>query len=161
MAGNAKEITLHKGEGTARWFLGCLYEFKATGDQTGGALTVMEVTLPPNIMGAPPHVHDVEETAYILEGMITYHIGEKTVDAAAGSFFFFPKGQPEWFENTTDKPARMLITYSPGGFDKFFMEASEPAQSRTLPPRPEGPPDMEKLNVLAKKYGLEILPPKE
>ncbi len=36
MADNAKTIVLNRGEGTARWFLGCLYEFKATGEQTGG-----------------------------------------------------------------------------------------------------------------------------
>ena len=156
----AKTIELHKGQGDALWFLGCLYEMKATGEQTGGSLSAAEVTVPAKSMGSPPHVHEMDEAAYILEGSMTYHIGDKTVDAAAGSFFFFPKGQMEWFENTSDKPARMLIMYVPGGFERFFLELAEPAKARTLPPPMQGPPDMAKLTAVAKKYGTELLPPK-
>lgn len=43
--------------------------------------------------------------------------------------------------------------------DKFFKEVAEPAKSRTLPPPPKGPPDIERLVAAAKKYGMEIPPP--
>jgi hypothetical protein len=51
-------------EGTTLWMLGGLYEVKATTDETDGAMTVMEMTIPVGT-GPPPHVHDCAEAAYV------------------------------------------------------------------------------------------------
>lgn len=37
---------------------------------------------------------------------------------------------------------RVVITYEPGGMDKFFAEAGEAAQRREVPPPPSSPPDV-------------------
>ncbi len=148
-----------KGEGQALWFLGSLFEIKVTGQDTNGELTVVELTVGPRLLAAPPHAHTGRETVYVLDGTLRFHIGERTIDLGPGSLLHHPKGAWEWFENCTDKPARALITYSPGGIDKFFKEVSEPAKTRGLPPPPTGMPDLEKIAATGAKYGLQIKPP--
>jgi hypothetical protein len=46
----------------------------------------------------------------------------------------------------------VLLQCTPGGFEHFVMEMSEPVL-------PSGPPDMERLMSVAAKYGNEILGP--
>ena len=142
-------------EGTPLWMLGGLYEVKATSDETGGAMSVMEIAIPVG-MGPPPHVHDCAEAAYVLEGTGIYHIDRKAVEAGPGSFFYFPAGTEETFEPTSH--LRRLLVYAPGGTDKFFAEA-EPAAAREVPPSPDGPPDLERLVAIAAKHGLELRAP--
>jgi len=145
------------GEGKAFWMLGGRYEVKASSEQTGGAMTVMEMWMPAG-MGPPPHTHPGTESVYVLEGTISYHIDGETHEGGPGSFFHIAAGTLENFEPTSE--ARVLVTYTPGGIEKFFAEAGEPAQSADLPRAPEGPPDIEQLAAIAEKYGMRIeMPP--
>jgi quercetin dioxygenase-like cupin family protein len=144
------------GERDAVWMLGGRYEVKVAGDETNGALTVMEMWMPAG-MGPPPHTHPGGESVYVLEGRLRYHIGEETIEGGPGSFFHIPEGTLEFFEPTEE--LRVLVTYTPGGIDKFFAEAGEPAQSPGLPPPPGAPPDVERLASIAARYGMDIQPP--
>jgi hypothetical protein len=62
-----------------------------------------------------------------------------------------------------DEPARLLGIVTPGGLhEKMLAEIGEQAKIETLPPPPEGPPDMaemERTMETALKYGTELLPP--
>ncbi len=150
---------MKKAEGTALWFLGELYEIKVDGGATGGP-TVVQVTVPPGpMLGAPPHIHDCDEVAYVLEGRLRFHFADRAEDAGAGSVLFFPKGTTEWFENATDQPAKLLLVYSGGNIAAFFRKVGDPAKTRTLPPKPAGPPDLEWLAAIAKDYGLKVMAP--
>jgi hypothetical protein len=53
------------------------------------------------------------------------------------------------------------VIYTPGGMDKFFAEAGEPAQRRELPPPSETPPDLERLARIAEKHRLRLKIPSE
>jgi quercetin dioxygenase-like cupin family protein len=152
------KVVRRTGEGDALWLLGGLYEVKAAGGETGGAATVMEMTLPPGL-GPPPHRHPGGEAVYVLEGTLRYHVEGETFDGAAGDFFYLPQGTLENFEPTGDTPLRILVIYTPGGIDRFFHEAGEPAQARELPPPPDSPPDVERLVEIGGRYGMEIAPP--
>lgn len=110
------------GDGQAFWMLNGLYEVKASSDETNGVMTVMEVTVPVN-SGPPPHTHPGTESVYVIEGTLRYHIGDETFEGGPGSFFHIPEGTLERFEPTST--ARLLITYMPGGIEKFFAEAGE------------------------------------
>ena len=144
------------GEGTALWMLGGLYEVKASGEETGGTATVMEMTIPEG-MGPPPHIHNGAEATYVLEGNARYHIDGQTVDVGPGTFLHFPEGTLETFEPIGQ--VRLLLFYAPGGVDKFFEEFAEPAVSRELPSPPEEPPDIARLIEVAARHGLEIRAP--
>ena len=70
-------FAVRSGEGEARWWLGALAVIKATAADTGGQLTVLEVTDPPGVE-APFHVHHKEDEAFwVLEGDVTFEVGEK------------------------------------------------------------------------------------
>lgn len=144
------------GEGMPIWMMGGLYEVKATGEETGGALTVMEMTIPAGI-GPPPHTHPGGEAVYVIEGTINYHIAGETVEGGPGSFFYIPEGTLENFEPVTD--TRLLVIYTPGGIDKFFVEAGEHAPTHAVPPPPSEPPDLARLITTAARYGMEIQAP--
>lgn len=113
-------VVRQKGDGDAFWLLNGLYEVKASGDETNGEMTVMEMTIPEG-GGPPPHTHPGTESVYVVEGTLRYHIGNETFEGGPGSFFHIPAGTLERFEPTST--VRMVITYTPGGIDKFFAEA--------------------------------------
>jgi quercetin dioxygenase-like cupin family protein len=149
-------VVRNAGDGDAIWMLGGRYEVKASGEETGGAMTVVEMWMPAG-MGPPPHTHPGSESVYVLEGRLRYHIAGETFEGVPGSFFHIPAGTVENFEPTEE--CRVLVTYMPGGMERFFAEAGEPARSPGLPPAPDGPPDIERLANIASQYGMEIQQP--
>lgn len=155
----ARAYGLGEGEGDARWWLGVtLATIKATGKETGGRYTLVEVLEPEG--GGPLHVHHREDEGFwILEGELTFQIGDETIKASPGSFLFGPKDVPHTY--TVDSgPARILFILSPAGFEDLIYATSEPARERSLPPQPAGPPseaEMEQMGALVRQYGCEIL----
>ena len=108
----------------------------------------------------PLHIHHREDEGFwILEGELTFEVGEETIEASPGSFVFGPKDVPHRY--TVDSgPARLLFILSPAGFEEFVYATSEPAKERALPRAPEGPPseaEMERLRALGRQYGGELL----
>jgi quercetin dioxygenase-like cupin family protein len=118
----------------------------------------MEMTIPAG-MGPPPHVHEGDESVYVLEGQVRYHIGGEPHEGGPGTFFFVPAGIEENFEAAVGNDVRLLVIYTPGGMDKFFAEAGEPAQRRAVPPPSDAPPDIERLGAIAQKHGLQLKVP--
>jgi quercetin dioxygenase-like cupin family protein len=149
-------VVRNPGEGDAYWLLGGLYEQKAGADETGGAVSIFEMTLPPGA-GPPPHTHPGGEAVYVLEGNLRYHIDGEVHEGGPGSFFYIPEGTWENFEPVTQM--RILVIYLPGGQERFFAEVAEPAQKRELPPPPDAPPDIEQLIATAEKHGMRMKPP--
>ena len=142
-------------EGGAIWLLGDLHVWKATGVATQGAYALMEASVAPG-GEPPPHIHHHEDEAwYVLEGELTFTVGDRTLQAQAGSFVFAPKDIPHSFTVRGPGPARMLAVVSPAGFEGFSEEAGRPAETLTVPPPTA--PDFEKLAALATKYGLELV----
>lgn len=150
-----RTVVRQRGEGDAIWMLGGLYEVKAATDETGGGLTVMEVTVPDGA-GPVPHTHPGGEAVYVLEGTVRYHIDGEVAEGGPGAFFYIPQGVVENFEPIGT--VRVLVIYQPGGMDQFFKEVGEPAESRRIPPQ-SGPPDIERLVSVGARYGMRILPP--
>jgi quercetin dioxygenase-like cupin family protein len=153
-----KTVVRKSGEGDAYWLLGGLYEQKAGADETGGAVTIFEMTLPPGA-GPPPHTHPGGEAVYVLEGNLRYHIDGDVHEGGPGSFFYIPEGTWENFEPT--EHARLLVIYTPGGAEEFFAAAGEPAGAHELPPPLDGPPDIEELMAAAGRHGMKIRAPQE
>src|SRR5919107_5099892 len=164
----ARAFGLDEGEGEARWWMGGLATVKATGKETDGRYTLIEILEPEG--EGPLHVHHREDEGFfIIEGELTFRIGEETIKASPGSFVFGPKDVPHTY--TVDSgPAKLLFLLSPAGFEGFIEAVSEPAKAHTLPPpQPETPPaeaapeeaEMEDLDfaALEARYGCEILGP--
>ena len=146
-------------EGEARWWLQGLAELKLTADQTGGLLSVLEVTEPPNPDGAegPLHVHHREdETFWILDGSATFTVGDRRFEAKVGDCVFGPRGVPHAY-TPGPEGCRLLYVMTPGGFEKLVREMSVPAQARTTVPPSDEEPDWEHIAAVAKANGCELL----
>ena len=149
-------VARQPGEGDAYWLLGGLYEVKVAGTESGGTLTLVEMHLPAGL-GPPPHCHPSDESVYVLEGRIRYHIEGESFDGVPGTSFHVPEGTLENFEPVEE--SRLLVIYTPGGIEGFFDEAGEPAQRRELPPPPTEPPDIKRLIEIGERHGMRIAPP--
>ena len=152
----AQAVIRNAGEGRTVAVVGDVYRFLATGDDTNGKYALWEAIVPPG-GGPPPHVHSREDEGfYILEGDITFTIGDKRLVASAGMFANMPVGTPHSFKNESNKPAKMLITVAPAGLEKMFFEFGVPlagGATTALPPTKE---EIEKLLAVAPKYGIDI-----
>ncbi|MFY9588963.1 MAG: quercetin 2,3-dioxygenase [Actinomycetota bacterium] len=142
------------GGGDARWVTGSLDTIKATGEQTGGSFGLIEST--ERRGDAPPlHVHEHEDEAYyVIEGDLTFFIGDDTLTLSAGAFLFAPRGIPHTYRVDSDR-SRLIAINAPGGWEAFFAEAGTPAAGTSGPPNEE--PDYERLGELAARRGVTIL----
>lgn len=65
------------------------------------------------------HVHREEDDAfYILEGEMTFVLGDREVAAPPGTFVLVPPGVEHGFRNDGAEPVRMLNIHAPAGFDR-------------------------------------------
>src|SRR5262245_26892360 len=102
-------------EGRTVAVVGDVYRFLTTGDDTNGSYALWEALVPPG-GGPPPHVHAREvEGFYVLEGEITFQVGDERLVATAGTYIHLPVGTPHAFKNESDRPARMLVSVVPAG----------------------------------------------
>src|SRR5690349_9162648 len=100
--------------------------FLITGEQTGGAFFMAEVSVPPG-GGNPPHIHHREEEMfYIQQGALTVQVGGETLTAGPGDFVCLPRGVAHSFQNHGDACAKFLVATAPAGLEKFFEEAFYP-----------------------------------
>ena len=111
--------------------------------------------LAPQGAATPLHVHEEEETFYVLEGELTFYLGDGgPIAAPAGSFVHVPVGEAHSFR-VVSETARYLIITIPQ-HERFYRAAfGDPAPSRNLPP--DGPVDMERINAAAREYKVEGL----
>ncbi|MDP9368203.1 MAG: quercetin 2,3-dioxygenase [Chloroflexota bacterium] len=149
-------VAVAKDAGEARWWFDSLAVIKATAADTGGQMTIIEVTEPPGVQG-PLHVHHREDEGFwILEGDATFEVGDAIIEAHAGDYVFGPRDIPHRYM-VGDAGCRMLFIMTPGGFEDLVIAMSEPARSRTLPPPSDQEPDWERVAAIAKAHGAELL----
>lgn len=143
-------------EGRTIAVVGDVYRFLATGEDTNGRYAMWEAVVPPG-GGPPPHVHSREEEGfYILEGEITFTVGDERIVATAGTFANMPVGTPHSFKNESDRPAKMLISVAPAGLEEMFFEVGVPVDQGATTAAPPTKGEIEKLLAVAPKYGIEI-----
>jgi len=137
------------------WYIGHLMSILLSAKDTGGAFALIHGF---EIKGLepPPHIHTLEdESFYLLDGEINYTAGNELFRARKGNWVFLPKGIQHSFQVVTDQ-AEVLIHLSPGGFENYFIEMSEPAPEMVIPTRPQGPPDVKRIIETASKYGIRF-----
>jgi mannose-6-phosphate isomerase-like protein (cupin superfamily) len=65
------------------------------------------------------HVHvDEDDAFYIVEGEMTFTVGDEEVAAPPGTFVLIPPGLEHGFRNDGERPVRMLNIHAPAGFDR-------------------------------------------
>jgi quercetin dioxygenase-like cupin family protein len=149
-------VAVSNNQGDARWWFGTLAVIKTTAAETGGQLTIIDVTNPPGFE-APLHVHHRDDEGFwILEGSVTLKVGETTIEASAGDYLFAPRDIPHRY-SVGDAGCRMLFIMVPGGMEDIVRATSEPAASLTLPPPPDKEPDIDAIKAISKEHGYDLL----
>ena len=146
-------------EGRRIGIVGDVYRFLATGEDTAGKYATFEAIVPPG-SGPPPHIHSREEESFlVLEGEMTFQLGEERIVAGEGTFLNMPAGSLHCFRNESGKTARLLITVAPAGLEQMFFEVGQPLadDAETAPPPSQA--EIEKLLEAAPRYGVEIKVP--
>lgn len=154
-----KPIIRTAAQGRTVAVVGDVYCFLVTGDETAGKYALWE-TIVPSGGGPPPHVHSREEEGfYVLEGEITFRIGDERIVATAGTFANMPVGTPHSFKNESGQTARMLISVAPAGLEQMFFEVGVPLTEGATTALPPSKEEIEKLLAIAPRYGIEIMVP--
>jgi mannose-6-phosphate isomerase-like protein (cupin superfamily) len=152
----ARTLVRKPNEGRTIAVVGDVYRFLATGEDTDGKYAVWEAIVPPG-GGPPPHLHSREDEGfYVLEGEIIFQAGDERIAARAGMFVNTPIGTPHSFKNEGGKPARMLITVAPAGFEQMFFEVGVPVPQGTTTAPPPTMEEFAKLLDAAPRYGLKV-----
>lgn len=144
-------------EDNTYYFLNDFTSILVSGEDTNGDFCVLHCNGKKD--GGPPlHVHELEdETFYILEGEITFFVGDKKILAKAGDYIFAPRRIPHTFKVRSDE-TKFIVSAYPSGFDRFVKELGIPYHKGFK--APEGPPLTEKIQKLievSKKYKISYL----
>jgi quercetin dioxygenase-like cupin family protein len=148
---------LGPGDGESVWTLGGRFTRKLGRRDAVDGVAVLEA-LAFRTTEPPVHIHRNEDEAwYVLEGAMTFHVGDTVMEATRGSFAFAPRGIPHAF--TVDiEPTRVLVFAMPAGFEGFAFELGVPATSDEAPAGLAVPaPDV--LGPVAERYGIDVVGP--
>lgn len=112
-----KPIFLRPGEGRAYPMGRIASVFKADREETASGYSISEWWLEPHTQGPGAHSHPEDDVFFVIEGTMSFLIGEDWVDAPRGSFVLAPGGLTHDFQNRGDARAGVLNFSAPGGFE--------------------------------------------
>lgn len=137
------------------WYIGHLLSVLVKSADTNGLFSLLKMTEKKGLE-PPPHTHTKEdETFMLLSGEIEFSVNNEIYHAVAGNIMFLPRKIQHSFKVLTEQ-SEVLMLLTPGGFEQFFIEMSEPAPEMKQAPLPSGPPDIARLIAVAGKYGIKF-----
>lgn len=99
--------------------------FKADGAETAHRYAISEWWLEPHTQGPGAHAHAEDDLFYVLEGTMSFLVGEHWTDAAPGSFVLVPGGTRHDFQNRGDVRSGVLNISVPGGFEPAMPDIAD------------------------------------
>ena len=142
-------VTVPAEAATSVNVFGVQVDIGLTGQDTGGAYALYQVSCEPGI-GSPPHVHTSDDEAFlIIEGEWEFLRGQEVFTAGPGTFVSLPRHIAHYFKNVGQGRGRMVGIATPAGHEHFFEDASRLAF----------PPDPEQAIAVCQKHGIQIVPP--
>jgi quercetin dioxygenase-like cupin family protein len=129
--------------------------FLVEGEESGGSVAIFEFHIPAGARVPVAHSHDgYDETAYGLEGAVTWTVEGTSTDVGPGEVLHIPRGAVHHFENTGEVDARGLGIVTPGilGPD-FFREVAAILEASA-----GGPPDVAAIGAVMRRHGLTPAP---
>lgn len=142
--------------GPAYWWLDILWVILADANDTGGRFSLMYELLPKG-SGPGPHTHTwSDETYYILDGEVSFLVGDEIRVARAGDFLVVPRATRHAFR-VDSETAAFLNGYTPASLELAVAELALPAPRREIPPKGATPlPQMTPEQL--RRYGMAVIP---
>lgn len=134
---------------------GCSHiRFIVDSEDTGGAFSMVEA----NECGKPVtnlHRHfEMDEAFYVIEGSLIVHADGKTHTLGPGSYFFVPRGVPHAQGNPCPIPNKILVTFTPGGFERFLRFRAKVLETTTM-----GSPEFQaEMKKFPERFGQGVGP---
>lgn len=98
------------------------------GHSTASHALVETVVAP--MAGPPLHSHmATDEIFHVLEGELEFVCNDLRSTLGPGDMLVVPRGCRHTFRNFSGKPARMMVTVTPGGFEAMLFAMSDHAPS--------------------------------
>lgn len=136
-----------QGAAERRWLGETSAFFLATGDETAGAFALVDEQAMRG-EAVPLHVHpDDVESFYVLDGEISFFLGEGMVRAGAGSFVHVPAGAVHGFRIESPTARYLILTTARHG--DFYRAITDPA--------PGGAVDGERISRACEEYGIAFV----
>lgn len=130
------------------------WQLLADGSKTADSVLFGEARLPPGSSGPHLHVHSREDEAvYVIEGEMTFLIGERTLSAGPGTLVWLPRSVPHTFANLGEDPVWAFGTTTPAGLEGMFEEQATYFASLS------GPPDEDIIDEIGARYGVRRVGP--
>jgi mannose-6-phosphate isomerase-like protein (cupin superfamily) len=155
----ARAFKIEGSEARSYQMMGTLWRVLASGDETGGVVGALDERNAHGIC-APMHVHDdADEIFYVLEGNLTFMVGEQRLEAAAGAFVYLPRYVHHGFQCNSIE-ARVFNFLTPAGFERLILDGGTVARydEAPLPHDPANDDHVPPAEVL-KKYCTRAFPP--
>src|SRR5260370_1921938 len=151
MSNQMRPFALAPGAGSSvRNPVGGQVVFKLRGEQSEGAMSVMETVAAPE-EGPPLHFHQLNaEWICVVEGEMRLRLAEDVVPAPAGSFAFIPRGTAHTWQNVGREPAVLLAMIAPAGLERFFERYAELTK---------GADNLDTFRALSAEAGMAIVGP--
>jgi quercetin dioxygenase-like cupin family protein len=141
-----------------RLFQGAIMNFRILSSETDNAISVIDAIF---MAGSEPqrHVHTFEDEVFTLHaGSMQFYIGGKSITANAGDVIYAPKGIAHHFE-VISPLCRVTLTMTPGNFDQYYWQFSEPFDGIKIPPVQGAPPEdlLSDTILLLENYGVRFV----
>ena len=96
--------------------------FKADGIETANRYSISEWWLEAQTQGPGAHAHPEDDVFFVIEGTMSFLIGDAWIDAPRGSFVLAPGGLTHDFENRSTARAGVLNFSIPGDFETHMPD---------------------------------------
>jgi quercetin dioxygenase-like cupin family protein len=120
-----KMVVLKPGEPDELAYDAGTARFLVSSEETGGAWSLVQLKEMPGYHTNIHRHNRMDEAFYVLEGALTVWINGASSDYPAGSYLLVPRGTPHAQGNRGKVPARILLTMTPGGFERSFRDRAE------------------------------------
>ena len=150
-----KLIALKSGEPDELTYDAGTVRFLATSVDTNGAWSLVELKEMPGYHTNLHRHNHTDEAFYVMEGVLTVKINDKLSDYPAGSYVLIPRGTPHAQGNRGKVPARILLTMTPGGFERSFKDRVD--LFKTAKPTDPDFRQKRKENAVKGNYDVEFL----
>ena len=105
---------IHAGDTIENPVTGERIEFLQTSQETAGEAVLVEVTVEPRGAVAAAHAHPYQTERFeMLEGVVTFRVAGREIEAHAGDTLVVEPGQAHTFWNRGDEAARFRCTVRP------------------------------------------------
>ena len=103
--------------------MGATIRVRLTAEETDGAYSLIEMTVPAHFPVAPAHYHDTfAERFVVLEGELEVERDGVKHRLVSAQSEVAERRVRHSIRNAADTPAHFLIAATPGGHEKFFYE---------------------------------------